>query len=87
MIHISKIRESMGVISSDGRQIGFVSGVQGTDTFRVTSVKGGHGFDHVIPLDWVSDVDRYVFLNCGSGYVAANCKTAPRGVRGRAKAA
>lgn len=84
---ISEIRESMGVIAADGRQIGFVSGLQSVDELRLTRMKGGHGFDHVIPLAWISAVDRYVFLSRGSAYVAANWKTAPQAPRERAKAA
>jgi hypothetical protein len=76
---ISKIRVHMPVVTADGRQVGFVTRLQGTDGLRLTTVKAGHGFDHVIPLAWVSDVDRYVFLDKGSGYVAANWETGPKG--------
>ncbi len=75
----SKIRAQMPVVAADGRQVGFVTRVQGADGVRLTAFKSGHGFEHVIPLAWVSDVDRYVFLNKGSAFVAANWQAAPAG--------
>jgi hypothetical protein len=72
MADISKIREHMAVIAADDRRVGFVARVEGADSLKLTRVKNGHGFDHVIPLSWVSDVDRYVFLNKGSKFVLAN---------------
>ena len=62
-------------MASDGRRIGFVTRVQGADGLRLSQVKEGYGFEHVIPLAWVSDVDRYVFLNKSSAYVTANWET------------
>jgi hypothetical protein len=87
MLDLSRIQELMGVISVDGRQVGFVTGFRGSDGLLLTSMKEGHGFDHVIPLDWVSDVDRYVFLRKSSAYVVANWETAPPETRKRAQAA
>lgn len=75
MQDISKIREHMPVIAADDRRVGFVARVGG-DGLKLTRVKNGHGFDYVIPLAWVSDVDRYVFLNKGSKFVLANWETA-----------
>ena len=82
----SRVRDHMSVIGSDGRRIGFVTGLQGTEGLRLSQVKEGYGFEHLIPLAWVSDVDRYVFLNKGSAYVTANWETAP-GPHGRTRAA
>jgi hypothetical protein len=70
-----KIREHMPVIAADDRRVGFVARVEGSDSLKVTRVKNGHGSDHVIPLAWVSDVDRYVFLNKSSKFVVANWET------------
>ena len=57
MIDATKIRERMPVISADERAIGFVSRVSGTE-LRMTRVKDGRGFDHLIPLDWVEEVGK-----------------------------
>lgn len=83
---ISRIREHMPIVAADGRQVGFVSRLEGADGLRLSQVKEGHGFEHLIPLAWVSDVDRYVFLNKGSSYVTANWEAAP-GPHGRMRAA
>jgi hypothetical protein len=72
MSEISKISERMPVVAADGRAIGFVTAVGG-DGLRVTSIKDGRGFTHRIPLDWIAKVDKYVFLDKASHYVAANC--------------
>ena len=75
MQDISKIREHMPVVTADDRRVGFVARVEGTDSLKVTRVKNGHGFHHVVPMAWVSDVDRYVFLNKNSKFVVANWET------------
>ncbi len=69
---VSKIRERMPVVAADGRAIGFVNSIV-DGGLMVTSVRDGRGFNHVVPLSWVDEVGGYVFLNKGSGYVAANC--------------
>ena len=71
-----RIREDMSVIGADDRCIGFVCGVEGEEMLRVTSITAGYGYDHLIPLSWVSGVDKYVFLEKTSTYVAANWETA-----------
>jgi hypothetical protein len=71
MSNISKIREGMSVVALDGREVGKVSAV-GTLRLVVTSQKEGRAFEHLIPLSWIAETDRYVFLNKGSRYVAAN---------------
>jgi hypothetical protein len=87
MVDISKIQSRMPVISLDGRSIGFVSGVMGTD-LRLTTVKDGRGSDHYIPLEWVAEVQRYVFLNKSRRFVRSHYEQAePRPGQRRAKAA
>ena len=78
MSKISKIQTQMPVVAADGRAVGFVSSV-GSDFLALTSVKDGRGFDHVIPLSWVEEVDRYVFLSRASPYVMANRQSVVRG--------
>jgi hypothetical protein len=72
-----RIREDMSVICADDRCIGFVCSVEGDEMLRVTSITAGYGYDHLIPLSWVSGVNKYVFLDKTSSYVAANWETAP----------
>jgi hypothetical protein len=83
---ISKIRQHMAVVANDGRQVGFVARLEGSTGLKVTRIKNGHGFEYVIPLAWVSDVDRYVFLNKGARYVRSNWEAAI-GSHGRLRAA
>jgi hypothetical protein len=84
MIDITKIRERMPVISADERAIGFVSRVS-SNGLRLTRVKDGRGFDHVIPLNWIAEVGKYVFLNKSRRFVATQCEMAdPPGGRRRA---
>jgi hypothetical protein len=64
----------MSVVAADGREIGTVSAV-GTWRLIVTTVKDGRAFEHLVPIAWVAEVGRYVFLNKGSRYVAANWET------------
>lgn len=64
-----KIRKRMSVIAADGRRIGFVRAVVGPDKIRLTCLGSSHGFDHLIPIAWVSEVEKYVFLSKTSRYV------------------
>jgi hypothetical protein len=75
MIDATKIRERMPVISADERAIGFVSRVSSTE-LRMTRVKDGRGFDHLIPIECVEEVGKYVFLNKSRRYVASHSETA-----------
>ncbi len=77
---IDRIREEMSVIAADDRCIGFVNGLEG-DMLRVTCISAGYGYDHLIPLSWVGEVDKFVFLDKTSAFVAANwenARSAPR---------
>jgi hypothetical protein len=74
---IDRIREEMSVIAADDRCIGFVNRLEGGDLLRVTCISAGYGYDHLIPLSWVSEVDKFVFLHKTSGFVAANWENAP----------
>ena len=68
----------MPVIAADDRRVGFVARVEGADSLMLTRVKNGHGFNYVIPMAWVSAVDRYVFLNRNSKFVTANWESPAR---------
>ena len=69
---ISRLKKRMSVIAADGQRVGFVSRMAGHDKVRLTSLSAGHGYDHVIPIGWIAQIDRYVHLNRGSSYVAAH---------------
>jgi hypothetical protein len=86
MSNIQKIREGMSVVALDGQEIGTVSGV-GTWRLVIRSVKDGRGFDHLIPIAWIAEVGKYVFLNKGSRYVAANWDAPAPIMQSRPKAA
>jgi len=87
MVDIHKVQAQMPVISLDGRSIGFVSGVMATE-LRLTTVKDGRGSDHYIPLEWVAEVRKYVFLNKSRRFVRAHYEQAePRSRHRRANAA
>jgi hypothetical protein len=68
---IDRIREDMSVISADDRCIGFINKLL-NDKLTITTVSAGYAYDHMIPLAWVSEVDKYVFLDKTSAFVSAN---------------
>lgn len=74
---IDRIREEMSVISADDRCVGFVSRLEGDDMLRITCITEGYGYDRLVPLEWVSDVDKYVFLDKTSDYVTTHWDNAP----------
>jgi hypothetical protein len=77
MVELSRLKKRMAVIAADGYRVGFVSRMAGPDRIRITSLSGSHGFDHIIPLAWVSAVDKYVYLNRTRRFVAGNWEPAP----------
>lgn len=84
---IDRIREDMSVISADDCCIGFVNELLGDDKLTITSISAGYGYDHVIPLSWVSEVDKYVYLDKTSAFVAANWEHASSRSLGKAPSA
>ena len=76
MQDISRLKKRMCVIAADGQAIGFVSRMASPDKVRLTSLRAGHGYDHVIPVEWIGAIDRYVYLNKASAYVGANWEKA-----------
>lgn len=78
-----RIREDMSVISADDRCVGFTKRLEDDATLRITSIAAGYGFDRLIPLAWVGQVERFVYLDKTSAFVAANWK---RPAPARAKA-
>lgn len=59
----SKIREHMDVIASDGKSVGHVDHLEGSDKIKLTRKDAPDGQHHFIPLAWVDHVDEHVHLN------------------------
>jgi hypothetical protein len=78
MSQIYRISAGLPVIAADGRSVGFATGVD-AGHLALTSVSDGRGFEYAIPLDWVADVDRYIFLSRASRYVEAHRQAVVRG--------
>jgi hypothetical protein len=57
-----KIHEHMEVLGSDGGFVGTVDYIQGTE-IKLTKGSDKSGQHHLIPLDWVSNVDSKVHLS------------------------
>ena len=61
------IREHMEVMGSDGKHVGTVDHLEGSDRIKLTrSDEAAGGKHHFIPVDWVDHVDARVHLNCSS---------------------
>ena len=57
MIDASQIREHMEVVGSDGKHVGRVDHVKGTE-IELTKLDLGAGLKHhMIPLSWVERID------------------------------
>ena len=69
------IREHMDVIGSDGRKVGTVDHVQGSE-IRLTKSADAEGKHHLIPLGWVAKVDAHVRLSKAANDVKAQWKAA-----------
>lgn len=58
-----KIAEHMEVLGSDGKHVGTVDDIGGTNQIKLTkSNPSANGKHHFIPLDWVDHVDDKVHL-------------------------
>jgi hypothetical protein len=65
MINASQIKEHMEVRSADGKHVGAVDHMEGSDKIKLTkSDQAAHaGHHHFIPLSWVERVDKSVHLS------------------------
>lgn len=64
MLDTSKIKDHMEVMSSDGRHVGTVDHMEGTDKIKLTRKDpAAHGHHHLIPLAWVARADQQVHLS------------------------
>jgi hypothetical protein len=57
MIQTSQIKEHMEVVGSDGRHVGRIDHVKGSE-IELTKFDFGAGLrHHMIPLSWIDDID------------------------------
>ena len=62
MIGSANIKEHMEVVGSDGRHVGTVDHLEGSDQIKLAKSDSKDGKHHFIPLDWVKSVDNKVHL-------------------------
>ena len=63
MIESSQIKEHMEVLSSDGKHVGRVDHIRGSEIELAMMDLQAMGKHHMIPLSWVEYVDEKVHLN------------------------
>ncbi|MBN8957863.1 MAG: DUF2171 domain-containing protein [Rhizobiales bacterium] len=77
MNNLKDIREHMKVVGSDGKHVGTVDHLEGTDKIKLTktdpTAKGQH---HFIPATWVDHIDAAVHLTKSSGEAMQQWQTA-----------
>jgi hypothetical protein len=62
-MNAADIKEHMDVVASDGQKIGQVDHLEGKDKIKLTKHDSPDGKHHFIPINWVSKVDKQVYLN------------------------
>ena len=61
---LSKIKEHMEVVGSDGQHVGTVDHMEGKDKIKLTkNDPAAQGHHHLIPVTWVANVDSKVHLS------------------------
>jgi hypothetical protein len=71
------IKEHMEVLGSDGRHVGIVDHIEGSNQIKLTKndeMAGGQ--HHLIPVDWIARVDQQVHLKKSAKDAKAQWKTA-----------
>lgn len=77
MAKANDIREHMEVIGSDGKHVGTVDHMEGSDQIKLTkNDPAANAEHHFIPVGWVDHVDAHVHLNKPSRDVMAQWKSA-----------
>lgn len=79
MVNASQIKEHVEVVGSDGKHVGTVDHMEGTDQIKLTRTdEDADGQHHYIPLAWVSSVDGdRVRLDKPAAEAERNWRTAP----------
>lgn len=62
MADVSKIKEHMDVIDSNGRNIGQVDHMEQGSMIKLTKSSSPDGQHHMLPVAWVDHVDTHVHL-------------------------
>ena len=67
MDNMSKIRQHMEILASDGQHVGTVDHMEGADKIKLTkSDPSSSGHHHLIPIGWVHHVDTHIHLTKNS---------------------
>lgn len=60
----NQIQDHMEVLGSDGKHVGTVDHLEGSDQIKLTRTDpAANGKHHFIPVNWVERVDQHVHLN------------------------
>jgi hypothetical protein len=70
------IKEHMEVIGSDGKRVGTVDHLEGSDNIKLAKNDAPDGKHHFIPLSLVDHVDAHVHLNKSAKDVQAQWQSA-----------
>jgi hypothetical protein len=70
------IKEHMEVIGSDGKRVGTVDHLEGSDKIKLAKNDAPDGKHHFIPLSLVDHVDAHVHLNKSAKDVQAQWQSA-----------
>jgi len=70
------IKEHMEVIGSDGKRVGTVDHLEGSDKIKLAKNDAPDGNHHFIPLSLVDHVDAHVHLNKSAKDVQAQWQSA-----------
>jgi hypothetical protein len=77
MVQAQQIKEHMEVCGSDGAHVGTVDHMDGSDKIKLTKTDAASGGrHHIIPLDWVENIDDKVRLKKSAKDAMAQWQTA-----------
>jgi hypothetical protein len=77
MVQAAQIKEHMEVLGSDGKHVGTVDHMEGSDKIKLTKTdQAAGGEHHLIPLSLVDHVDAHVHLNKSAKDVQAQWQAA-----------
>jgi hypothetical protein len=77
MVKAQDIKEHMEVIAADGKHVGTVDCLKGTDKIVLTkNDPQSGGQHHIIPIGWIDHVDAHVHLSKPARQVMLEWQTA-----------
>ena len=72
-----QIKEHMEVLGSDGKHVGIVDHMDGSQKIKLAkNDPKANGEHHFIPVDWVDHVDQHVHLNKSCDFATSQWQTA-----------